>query len=486
MFAHMRNLLFESLHGKMKQEGASYNSVICFKISSFKWSVLDMLVFFKHTLLSQKLFASLSFILFVFFSPDTSFAQVPLSWPDCIEVTSEQNPDIMAARASLDSSEFKKNIAESGYYPQITGGAGVTRSNQGQGGGSFSFSSDSNLNNNSSGASTTTSVSIAAEQNIFSGFETQSNVAVAKANISASSASFDIVKAQVSYDLKSAFSNVIYSQKYLDLTTEIIKRRQDNLNLVELRYQGGWENKGSYLLSKAAVSQAEYDNLQAKHAILLSKQQLAKVLGREDTDGLDISGEVPTSEPEKNVDFIKILPGIPEDRQALAQLQAATSQLDVAKAPFYPNISASAQGSRQDRSSSSTKEQWEVGLNMSVPLFTGGKNYYGVKSAASDMATAASNRESVDRKLMVTLRQTLNAFVDAIAKVKVDEEYVVAASTRAEIGRSKYNNGLLSFEDWDTIENDLISREKSLLLSRRDRVIAEAQWEQVQGKGVIQ
>ena len=51
--------------------------------------------------------------------------------------------------------------------------------------------------------------------------------------------------------------------------------------------------------------------------------------------------------------------------------------------------------------------------------------------------------------------------------------------------RNKYNNGLQSFEDWDGIENDLITRQKTSLLSSRQRIVAEANWEQAQGKGVI-
>jgi outer membrane protein TolC len=67
----------------------------------------------------------------------------------------------------------------------------------------------------------------------------------------------------------------------------------------------------------------------------------------------------------------------------------------------------------------------------------------------------------------------------------VDEDFLKAANARAEIARSKYSNGLMSFEDWDIIENDLINRQKAVLQSRRDRVTAEAAWEQVLGNGAI-
>ncbi|MGZ3696004.1 MAG: TolC family protein, partial [Bdellovibrionota bacterium] len=68
----------------------------------------------------------------------------------------------------------------------------------------------------------------------------------------------------------------------------------------------------------------------------------------------------------------------------------------------------------------------------------------------------------------------------------VDQGFRDAATVRAEIARTKYNNGLQTFEDWDTIENDLITRQKAYLQSKRARVTAEAAWEQAQGIGVLE
>ena len=73
----------------------------------------------------------------------------------------------------------------------------------------------------------------------------------------------------------------------------------------------------------------------------------------------------------------------------------------------------------------------------------------------------------------------------AIERLKVDESFRAAAIARAEIARRKYNNGLLSFEDWDIIENDLIFRQKNYLSSLQTRVTSEAAWERDRGTGAI-
>jgi outer membrane protein TolC len=91
----------------------------------------------------------------------------------------------------------------------------------------------------------------------------------------------------------------------------------------------------------------------------------------------------------------------------------------------------------------------------------------------------------VDRQTLPKLKQMYRAFVESLEKLKVDRDFLEAASVRAEIARSKYNNGLLSFEDWDIIENDLITKQKTYLQSERDVILAEAAWQQTRGKGII-
>jgi hypothetical protein len=44
---------------------------------------------------------------------------------------------------------------------------------------------------------------------------------------------------------------------------------------------------------------------------------------------------------------------------------------------------------------------------------------------------------------------------------------------------------LVSFEDWDLIESDLIQKQKEILLSERNRILKQSQWERAQGIGVF-
>ena len=131
-----------------------------------------------------------------------------------------------------------------------------------------------------------------------------------------------------------------------------------------------------------------------------------------------------------------------------------------------------------------TTNTQSVGLSLSIPLFTGGKNYYGFQSTSALASAADLQRENVLREQRRKLEAAWASYLEANLKLKADESFQKASVVRAEIARTRYNNGLLSFEDWDVIENDLIIRQRTILNTKRDRVSAEAAWEQAQGTGV--
>jgi outer membrane protein TolC len=392
-----------------------------------------------------------------------------LSWQACVELAARGNPEVRAARATLEATAAQEGVARSGFFPGVSGSLGYT-----------------NGATNSAIATHTYAASLSVSQNLFSGLSDQARVAQAAANTTGSGESLRSVKAKVSYDLKSAFEGLLYAREYADLTQDITSRRTENLRLVDLRFESGRENKGSVLLSRAYLEQARYDDLQAKHGTANARIALARTLGQDDAPAIEITGRMPLVEPaDVDPDFRALASETPDLRLAAAQENAAEAGISVARAGYFPSLALSGTAGRQGPDFFPESERWSLGLNLTVPILNGGKDFYSTRAAREGWISAASGRENVDRTTQSKLAQAYHAYVEAVAKLKVDDSFRQAALTRAEIARKKYNNGLLTFEDWDVIENDLISRQKAYLTSRRDRAIAEAAWEQAQGKGVI-
>ncbi|MBU0714143.1 MAG: TolC family protein, partial [Verrucomicrobia bacterium] len=156
------------------------------------------------------------------------------------------------------------------------------------------------------------------------------------------------------------------------------------------------------------------------------------------------------------------------------------------KSDFYPTWSVNGSIGRSDDDSLIPKnDQWSVGTAISYPLFTGGQHWYGVRGAKADQRKAEDTLNDTENQMVATLEDRFVAWQDAAERTEVQNEFLKAAEVRAEIARAQYQNGLLSFEDWDLIENDLIDKQKSVLISQRDAVVARAGWEKALGTGVI-
>jgi outer membrane protein TolC len=432
-------------------------------------------------------------------------ASKKLSWKACIDEVAQNNAEIRSARETWQATEFSKTAARSGFYPQLNGiigysyGKGTTVDSSALSGAANSVGGVSSSKNES-----TYSTSISLNQNLFSGFQDSGKVSQATANARAARAQYDLAKAKISSDLKSAYSGLLFAQRAIELEHEVVRRRENNLRLVDLRFQGGRENKGSLLLSKAYLEQANYEDLQAHNNIRVYQTQLARVLGRDDNQEkgrdaingtasnsrvlvLDISpeGAIPLENPNVIQNFVNLVGNTPEHFQVVAQLEATRSGTTLAQAGFYPSLNLIGSAGKFGHEWLPQSDRWSIGLTLSIPIFSGGKDYYGVQAASLLQTAAEANRINIDRVILAKLEQTNSTYLEAIAKLRVDLSFREAALKRSEIARSKYENGLMTFEDWDLIENDLIVRERAVLQTQRDLVLAEAAWVLATGKGVI-
>lgn len=403
-----------------------------------------------------------------------------LTWDACVNEAAQNNADLKATRASLQAAQYQVQAARGGFYPQVSANVNSSR-------GATTTSDPGGISalSGSEDRERSSSANVSLTQNLFAGFQTEGAVRQAQANEKIAQANLAGARARVSFELKSGYAALLYAQNFIGLTKDIIQRRQENLKIVELRFESGNENRGSVLLSQAYLKDAQLNYLQAQNALAGAQKQLAQALGRNESDALQVAGEIPVAEPDEKVDLKALLEQVPDHLAALARVEAADAAVTLARAPLYPSVNLVGSMGQTERAASADSNAWSVGLNLSYPLFAGGKDYYNKKAALENFSVAATNREGTDQALLTRLRQALSGYVEASAKLQVDQNFLEAAMVRENIGRSRYNNGLLSFDQWDIIENDLISRQKSVLQSARERVVSEAAWEQTQGKGVI-
>ena len=411
-----------------------------------------------------------------------AFGNEILSWNRSIEEASKNNSEIRSAQENYRSSEYLKRAAYSGFLPQIAGTLEYTRAN----GNVFtSIDPSTNVTTSISQSSNNYDATLTGSENLFSGFLDKAKVDQAEANARVTKMVLDVTLAKVSNDLAIAYAGLVYAQRAVKLQEDIIVRREENFKLVELHFESGLENKGSVLLSKANLNQANYNKLLANDSIRVAQVDLSRVLGRNEVGDFSIEQDAPSQSPPPTPDFVSLAMTTPEYIQSVANEDSARAGVDLIASSFYPAVNVDGSIGREGETWFPRNFRWFIGASLTLPIFNGATTYHSTKSAVAILHAASETTSDLRRQQITKLQTAYVQYVEAFEKLKVDQSFEEAAKMRADIARNKYNNGLLTFEDWDIIENDLITREQNLLQSLRDRVTAESTWNQALGKGAL-
>lgn len=408
----------------------------------------------------------LKFIFIFYFFTGAAFSEEVIfySWKTCVELTKKNNLELKNSLLRLEQSLSQEKIYRSTFLPKVNAGLGYTNN-------------DSSLY----------SASINVSQDLFSGFSDYKQIKKAKINTEISTINYQIKKAEVSYDLKTTYEGLLYANEYKALMDEILKRRIENLKMVELRFESGRENKGVALLSKAYLEQAKYEQIQAVNLKQKTKEYLSKILKIDIKINFDVKDLVPSIlnnyiSGDKLEDAVK---SFPEYKKIVLDEKFSEINIDSQKAGFFPSLNFSASLSRSDEQFFPKGNNWGAGLSLIIPLFNGGYDYYSMQNATLIYDESQINTIKIFDTLYVTYSNLINLHKENLQKLKSDALFLEASTVRAKIARSKYENGLLDFEEWDRIENELIQRQKEYLKTKKDCVTSEANIEKISGVGVI-
>ena len=403
----------------------------------------------------------------------TSTSPSPLTWEDCVRLTAAHNPDLQASREGVLNSNAVRLGAYSTLYPQISANFGDTRSYVGP-----YLGAPSNY-------STAYIAQLSLSQTIFDGFTTKGNIDQAKAELALAFANLNASKATISFNLKSAFAQLLYAQQLLVISRNVIDIRQDTARLVRLLYQGGQEDKGAMLLSDANLDQAKVALNQALRTYDLSGLQLEVVVGQELPKPVQATGDLGTEPLPVTPDFHKLAVQTPAYFEKRAQTDATAAGITLAESGWYPHISANASVSASDSQLPLRQDGYSAGFSVSYPIFQGGRTYFDVKAADASFRQSLAELQSGTDQAALTLAQAFKGLVDSRENVRIQDELLEATALRYKIAEASYRNGLMSFQDFETITDSYVSQQQACLSAKLAAVIAEANWEQARGLGAI-
>ncbi len=420
----------------------------------------------------------LSALILAAMPPDRARAAETLTWGQCLSEAASNHPDLRAAAAAVRKAEAQVAVDQGGLYPTVSiSGSGNRSGNFTDGGGGSSLASTS------SGGNGYWSAVASASQLLFDGGKTRNTISSDRETAKASQYAADVISSSTRYALRTAFVQLLTAQQQVKLAAEIVEIRRHSLRLIGLLYKSGSENIGSYSKAKADLAQAEFELAQAARGLKVAQAVLCTQLGRRNISVLAVSAPFTATESVgARPDFDQLVRDHPSFRQLAAQSEASRYGLEAARSAFVPKVTLSSSvGNSAFPSIPPERINWLVGFNVSVPIYQGGTGKATVAMARASLNQFAANEESGYLSLLRTLEQSWKNFRDAAENVDVQKLYLAAAAERAKISDAQYSSGLVTFNDWTIIEDNLVSAKKSYLTARSTLLTAEAAWVQAKG-----
>ena len=420
------------------------------------------------------------------FTPIQARAEDAIAWEDCVKEAKLNHPDLVSAKEKVNVARAAKEITRSAVLPQVTGNAEESTSNgigvSASGGSGQGVTSLQGGSSSSSAANTRYTYGADMQQLLFDGFKTSYSLSSAQRNIEATRYNYDVISSNIRLRLRTAYAGLLAAQELVKVTGEIEARRKQSLSLVQLRYESGEENKGSVLTSEADLALAVYGVNQAKRSVYLAQRQLIKEMGKKTFMPYAAMGDLNVRETSPDrPDFEKLCETTPLLQQLVEQKEAARFGLKSAKAGFFPQIFLTGGESNSNTNAFPDQNQYSIGTSLTFPIFDGGNTIATVAQAKATLGQTEADERSGRDGVIVTLSNTWTQLQNAIDNVGVQAKVLTAAQERAKIAEAEYSIGLVSYNDWIIIENNLVSAKTSFVNAELNALIGEANWVQAKG-----
>ncbi|OGS04531.1 MAG: hypothetical protein A3I76_08175 [Elusimicrobia bacterium RIFCSPLOWO2_02_FULL_61_11] len=284
-------------------------------------------------------------------------------------------------------------------------------------------------------------------------------------------------------DLLTSFVTLLYAQKKIGVMENIVDIRAKSAEMINLKYDSGRESIGNRLRTEAQLAQAKADLAQARRDLVSAQRGLTAGLGADDFVPVVASGTllVPAAVPGLDID--KAALSIPSVLSAKRSVEVFDLKVKQTNADLFPVLSASQGLSWNGTSELPGNRAWSLGLALSWPLFNNGPTYFrnNLANARSVKQKAEENYRNTVLSAKTNLQSSVAALETNIDNIATVELLLKAARQRYSESEIQYLAGTMTFQNWEDVEEELVTSEQTYLTSLRSVNLTRAQVDSLLG-----
>lgn len=395
------------------------------------------------------------------------------SLSDCMNYALEHNLTVRKSALSVEQKQVELSTAKNRMLP------GVAAS----GSQNFSFGRGLLEDNTYANTNTTnTSLSLGAEMPLFQGLRIKNSIELGKINLQAATEDLEKVKDDIRTAVAAAYVQILYCKEIAAVAHRQVEIDSQQVVRLENMYLNGKASQAEVAAHKASLSQSRLTAVQADNDVELAKLDLSQLLEIESPVGLDIVQPDASSLELRVLDtpeeiYRYALDIKPQIQSEMLRLDAAQTNIALAKADYYPSLSLSGGlGSNYYTTSiMPSKSFFEqlgnnfsqyVGISLNIPVFSRFSTRNNVKSAKISFNNQQLQLEETKKGLFKEIQR---AYYNAVASASKYESSQAAAASAAEafsLMGGRYENGKANITEFNESKAQYLKAESDLAQAR--------------------
>ena len=392
---------------------------------------------------------------------------------NCIDYAIENNIQIRQSDITVQNRDVDYNTARSNRLPGLSAGA-----SQG-----WSFGRSITADNTYANTNTTsTSFSLGTDVTLFAGRRLANNIERAQLGLEAAKSDLERIKDDVRVQVAQAFIQIVYDRSILDVARNQVRIDSMQVERLTALAQIGKATSADVASQKATLAQSRLSVTQAQNNLQLALLTLSQLLELPTPEGFDIVAPgtdelefaIPDSPEAIYAQALDIKPAIKSEEIRLKQ---ADKSIDIAKAGFYPSLSLSANaGSSYYTSSKFPSDSFgsqiknnfgqNIGLNMSIPIFSRNSNRNNVRAAQLNKISQEIQLDNVKKQLYKEIQQAYYNTVASKTRYESSQEAATSAQESFELVQAKYEGGKASITEFNESKNRLVAAQADVIKYR--------------------
>jgi len=347
----------------------------------------------------------------------------------CIAIALSRHPGIQAAAGTLRAGDSRIGQARSGYYPQLNGSAGYSRTDP------TSTSAGQVYDSYSS--------SVSLSQNLYDFGKTSTQVKIQELNRDSFRSDLDNVRTQVSFGVKQAYFGLLQAGRNRDVSREVVGQFQQHLDQARAFFGVGTKPKFDVTKAEVDLSNAKLNLIKAENAFRLGRVALNNAMGLPEAPDYEVADQLTFQRVEIDLDktIRKAYDRRPDLKAIAVKKQSLEQGIELARKGYYPSVSGNA-GYGWGGGSFPLDQGWNFGAQLNVPLFSGFSTKYQVAEAQANLEVLAANEASLRQTIFQDVKHAWLNLQEAADRGEAAELTVRQAAENLELANGRYASGV--------------------------------------------